>query len=140
VAPSSTYDEVGSVALSLTRAGGYRWNEVGYDVSGNSFHQAGAINVGTSTTISTIIGAIPFGSGYLLKLTAQDVDHKLTPCVGTTSFDIATTATVPVPVHLTRREIPATQSVPVPPWASVLLGGVLAAAGSLTVPRRARPL
>ena len=137
----STKDpEVGSVSLSLTLGGGYQFSQVLYDISGNGFHKADAINVATSTSISTIVGGIPFGSNYLLKLTAQDTDHKLTPCQGMASFTVSSAATVPVPVHLTCREVvaPPPAAVPVPLWASFLLGAFLLGAGAFSVRRATR--
>ena len=82
----------GSVTMSLPLRGGSRFGQVGYDVSGNGFHKADSVDTAASTTVSTVIGGIPFGTGYLLKLTAQDADHRLTPCVGSASFDIASRA------------------------------------------------
>ncbi len=133
--PPSSGAEVGEFSLNLTLGTGYKFNEVGYDVSGNGFHKAATIDVAGSTTVSTIVGGIPYGSNYLLKLTAQEVDHKLTLCTGTATFSINSATTVPVPVHLTCRE--TSTGVPVPPWASVMLGALLLAAGAFAVRRRA---
>jgi hypothetical protein len=137
---SATAPEVGSVSLSLTLGGGYQFTQVSYDISGNGFHKADVINVATSTSVSTIVGGIPFGSNYLLKLTAQEAAHKLTPCEGMTSFSVSSTATIPVPVHLTCHEVvaPPPAAVPVPLWASFLLGAFLLAAGAFSVRRASR--
>jgi hypothetical protein len=134
-------DPVGSFTMSLTAAGKYQFNQVSYDLVGNGFHKADTINVSASTTLSAVVGGIPFGTGYHVQLTAQDADHKLTPCTGTASFDIQAATTVSVPVTLDCREAAVTQNVPVPPWASFVLGALLLALGMLLVrrfPRAAR--
>lgn len=129
---------VGSFSMQLTVGVAYRFNEVSYDVSGNGFHKTGSINVAASNTVSTIIGGVPFGAGYLLKVTTQDVDHKLTPCTGSASFDIASAAIVPVAVNLSCREVPkVAAAVPVPRWASFVLAALLLAVGALAVRQRA---
>ena len=130
---------VGSFSLSLTLGGGAPISEVSYDVSGNGFHKAGVIDVAASTTVATVIGGIPIGRGYLLQLTAQDTEHRLSGCTGSASFDIPTATTVPVPVHLSCHELPAApQPVPVPRWASFALAALLLAAGG-RISRRRRP-
>lgn len=129
---------VGSFSMSLTVGVAYRFREVSYDVSGNGFQKTGSINVDASNTVSAIIGGVPFGTGYLVKVTTQDVDHKLTPCVGSASFDIASAAITPVPVNLSCREVPqVAAAVPVPRWASFVLAALLLAVGALTVRQRA---
>ena len=80
------------------------------------------------------------GSGYVLQLTAQDVDHKLAPCTGMATFDIPRAATVPVPVHLSCHELVASsQPVPVPRWATLMVAALLLTLGmrALRRPRRA---
>jgi hypothetical protein len=133
-------EEYGSFSVSLSVGGKYTFSQFSYDVSGNAFHKADTLDVSASTTVSAVVGGIPFGSGYQLKLTAQDDGHKLTPCMGTASFDITSPTTVPVPVTLNCREIPAlTAAVPVPPWTKLLLGALLLALGARLVrARRAR--
>jgi hypothetical protein len=127
---------VGSFSMSLTIGGGYRFAEVRYDVSGNGFHKAGTIDAVDSTTVSAIVDGIPFGTGYLLQLTAQDVDHKLAPCTGSAMFDVTSPATVPVPVHLACHQLPQVQTVPVPRWATFVLAGALLALGAAGSRRR----
>jgi hypothetical protein len=127
--PSETNEELGSFTVALTVGSGYRFNTATYELSGNGFQKTGSIDVTSSTQVATVVGGIPFGAGYLLKLTAQDLDRKLTPCTGTATFDVTGAVTVPVPVRLTCHELPATQAVPVPRWAIVPLGGLLLALG-----------
>lgn len=127
---------VGSFSMSLTLGGRFRFGDVGYDVSGGSgFHKAGTIDAAGSATISTIIGGIPFGTGYVVRLTAQDIDHALMPCTGSSAFDVASPATVPVPVHLTCREIRAVP-VPVPPWATAAFAALLLVLGARALGRQ----
>lgn len=129
---------VGSIALELTTSGGLRFAEVSYDIHGNGFHRAATFDVANSTTISAIVGGIPVGTGYGVRLTAQDVAHQLTGCQGEATFDVASATTVAVPVHVTCRaaavEPPPPPSVPVPRPAVAALAGLLLALGS----RRAR--
>lgn len=128
--------DVGSVAMSLTLGGGFLVDSVSYDISGNGFHKADSIPVARSTTISAIATGIPFGRNYRLQLTAEDAAHRLTPCVGAASFDLASAVPVSVPVHLTCRELPV--SVPVPRTASLAIAALLLALGTLALPRRGR--
>jgi hypothetical protein len=132
--------DVGSFQMSLTVGGGVQLSEVSYDISGNGFHKAGTINVANSASVATVIGGIPFGTGYALALTAQDAGHQLTGCSGSATFDIPNATTVQVPVHLICHEQPrvAVQAVPVPPWARFVLAAALLAAGVGAARRRAR--
>src|SRR5262245_40734700 len=109
-------EQVGTIAMQLTLAPGFRFDHIDYEISGNGFHRASTIDVGTSSTISTIVGGIPFGRGYVAQLSGQDVDHRLVPCTGSASFDITSSATMPVPVHLACHEAPnvVAQQVPIP--------------------------
>ena len=68
--PSVAADQaaVGSVDLALV-AGGVTLTNVSYSISGpNSFSTSGTINVGSSSTISAIIGDLPAGNGYTITL------------------------------------------------------------------------
>jgi hypothetical protein len=129
----------GSFSLNLTLGGGFKFASVAYDVSGNGFHRTGTIDIGGSSILSTVIGAIPFGTGYVVQLTAHDADNKLMPCSGSGTFDITSATTVPVPVHLTCHEVVATApppSVPVPAWARYALAALLLGLGAPLVRRR----
>jgi hypothetical protein len=131
---------VGSFSMDLTLGGGYKFSQIGYDVSGNGFHKTGTVDVAASTTVSTVVGGIPLGTGYKLQLTAQDTAHKLTPCVGSATFSITGGGTIAVPVHLTCHEAPpaSTTAVPVPRWATAVLGGLLFGLGIAGARRRPR--
>lgn len=129
----------GSLSLNLTVGGGFRFGMVAYDIGGNGFHKVGSVDASGSSTLSTVIGGIPIGGGYLLGVTAQDEDKKLLPCAGSASFDVTSNATVPVPVHLICHEVAkVVPSVPVPPWLRFVIAALLVLAGvSLLRTRRA---
>jgi hypothetical protein len=123
--------------MQLMLPSGFRFDSVSYDISGNGFHRAASVDVSASSTFSTVVGGIPLGHGYLAQLTTQDVEHRLTPCVGSAPFDVTSAATVAVPVHLTCSEVPKAPvaSVPVPRGASYLLAGLLLLAGTFACRR-----
>jgi hypothetical protein len=131
---------VGSVSFKLTIGSGsdsYSFNQVSYDLSGNGVHRNAVVDVSRSTSFSTVVSGIPFGNGYVLALSAQDVAHKLTPCQGSSTFDVATASTVPVAVDLTCHEVsPALPpAVPVPRPAIYALGALLLVLGATRVRR-----
>jgi hypothetical protein len=137
----SSNDRVGSIAFALTLGGGYRLAQVSYDISGNGFHKAADVDVSNSATFSTLVSGIPFGTGYTLKLTARDADHKLESCLGTATFDVASASTVTVPVHVACKVAkapapPPPPMVPVPRWATLALGLLLASLGARRAARR----
>jgi hypothetical protein len=140
--PAASDPGVGSFSFELTLGGGFRISQASYDVSGNGFHKAATLDVASSTALSTVIGGIPFGVGYVATLTVQDAAHKLAPCTGSATFDISGAATVQVPIHLDCRELKATapQSVPLPPIARYALAALLLVFGALGIRRsRRRP-
>jgi hypothetical protein len=133
---------VGSVSFKLTVAGKYHFNQVTYDLSGNGFHRNATIDVTDSTTFSIVVSGIPFGTGYSLALTANDVAQALTPCQGTATFDVTSPTEVPVAVGMTCQVKLATPppppAVPVPRPAIYALGGLLFVLGAARVRRTAR--
>jgi hypothetical protein len=122
----------------LTLGGKFRINLVNYDVSGNGFHKAGAVDVSGSTSVSSVVTGIPFGTSYALQLTAQDAASKLTGCTGSAMFDLTSATTVQVPVHLTCHEVaaPPPAPVPLPPWARLAIAALLLACGAVVFRRR----
>ena len=42
---------VGSFSVELTAGGGFRFSQLSYDVRGNGFHKAAALDVAASTTL-----------------------------------------------------------------------------------------
>ena len=132
--------DVGSVSFKLTVAGKYHFNQVTYDLSGNGFHRNATIDVTDSTTFSTVVSGIPFGTGYALALTADDVAQELTPCQGNATFDVTSPTEVPVAVDMTCQVKLATPppAVPVPRPAIYALGALLFVLGAARVRRTAR--
>jgi hypothetical protein len=92
----------GSVALALTLPGGSTITSFSYTLSGPS-SRMGTINVANSTTVSTLLSAIPTGMGYSVALSGTATDG--TVCAGTSgSFNVsaASTTTVTVAIDCTR--------------------------------------
>jgi len=135
VTPPAADANVGSVSVKLTIGSGansYLFNQVSYDLSGSGFHRNAVVDVTNSASFSTVISGIPFGTGYVLALSAQDVAHKLTPCQGSARFDVTTASTVPVAVDLTCHQTaaPPPPVVPVPRPAVYALGALLLVLGA----------
>ncbi|HEX4404037.1 MAG TPA: hypothetical protein VH560_04365 [Polyangia bacterium] len=135
---------VGSVSFKLTVGGGansFTFNQVTYDLSGNGFHRTAAVDVSNSVSFATVISGIPFGTGYLLILSAQDVAHSLMPCQGSSTFDVTTATTVPVAVDLTCHQAVTNTNpppVPVPRPAVYAFGALLLVLGATRVRRSSR--
>jgi hypothetical protein len=137
-APPAADANVGSVSFKLTVGSGaysYTFNQVTYDLSGNGFHRNAVVDVTKSASFSTLISGIPFGRGYVVTLTAQDVAHKLMPCQGAATFDVTTATTVPVAVDMTCHELVNPPAVPVPRPAVYALGTLLLVLGATRVRR-----
>jgi hypothetical protein len=98
--PSTTNnEEPGSVGLSLV-AGGVTLTSVSYSVTGpNGFSKSGTINVGSSTTVSAVIGNLPAGNGYTITLTGTGTDGATT-CAGSATFNVTAHAVTTVSVGL----------------------------------------
>lgn len=127
-------NDIGSVSFELAIGGNYQFKTLSYDISGNGFHRAATVDVSGSTTFTTLVSGVPMGPGYTAALTAQDVAHKLTACMGSATFDVTNGTTVPVPVHMTCRAAPA-PSVPVPRSAGYAFALVLLTLGALRLRR-----
>jgi hypothetical protein len=138
--PGAGGGEVGSVQFELKLGGGYELTSVSYNISGNGFQRAGAVDLSASTTFSTLVSGIPVGHGYTLALTANQGPPKPLRCQGNATFDIASASTTNLPVHLACRP-PAPNinppSVPVPPAAGLGLAVILAAIGAVRLRRGA---
>src|SRR5262249_41684772 len=80
--------EVASVAFELPLGGKFQLNSLSYDISGNGFHRSATVNIAGSSTVSTLVAGVPFGTGYSATLTAQDTAGKLTPCTGSATFNV----------------------------------------------------
>jgi hypothetical protein len=143
VTPAAANAGIGSVSFKLTIGGGsssYTFDEVTYDLGGNGFHRNAMVDVTNSASFATVISGVPFGTGYVLTLSAQDVAHKLTPCQGSATFDVTTATTVPVAVDLTCHQTavpppPPPPAVPVPRGAVCALGALLLILGAMRARR-----
>ena len=103
----------GSLALTLDAASGTTLSTVAYAISGpNAFSLNGTIDVSHSTTISSVIGPLPTGSGFNITLTSTSTNGT-TSCGGSASFAVVAHTVTPVAVHLTCHEAPRTGSVSV---------------------------
>jgi hypothetical protein len=90
---------VGSVAVALTLSGGITINTFSYSLTGPNM-RTGSINVASSTTVSTLISAIPAGTGYTIALNGTATDGTTT-CTGTSgSFNVSPAATTAVTVAI----------------------------------------
>jgi hypothetical protein len=138
--PGGADPDVGSFSMQLKVGGSFHFSQVNYTVSRSGFQKTGSVDVSGSSTVATVIGGIPLGTGYALQLTAQDTDHKLMPCAGSATFSLTSAATVAVPVDLVCHEVPKTTTaiVPVPRWATIALAGLLLAFGIFGWRRRDR--
>src|SRR5262245_55870564 len=68
-------ERTGQVSIELQVAPGIALSSVEYTITGPlGFSRRGRIDVGSSSTISAIVGAIPFGVGYQISLRASSTD------------------------------------------------------------------
>jgi hypothetical protein len=137
--PSPDTGDFGSITFQLTTPGGFTFTSIGYDITGPAFHKTGSIDVSQSPTIAATVGGIPFGTGYVLTLTAQDTAANLAPCSSSATFDITSSAPVSVSVHLACKQVkqttPPPPSVPIPREARYLLAAALVVLGASRVRR-----
>lgn len=106
--------EVGDVTVALTLTNEVRLDTVGYTLEGPSFHRDGAIPVGASASVSALLPAIPFGVGYVVTLTARDLEQRFSSCEGSSTFDVRDTQTTRVEVLLSCHEEARTPGAPLP--------------------------
>ena len=110
-AGSAQPERTGQVGIDLQLAPGIVVNSVEYTITGPlGFSRRGQIDVHNSSTVSAIIGAIPFGVGYQISLRASSVDGRAS-CAGSATFDIDGPALRAVPVHMTCQLQPGTGSI-----------------------------
>lgn len=109
-AAQSDSDRNGEIGLALQLQSGVTVNTVSYTINGpGTFSKTGSIDVSNSSTISTVISAIPAGTGASITLTATSTDGS-TQCAGSASFNVTARATTTVNVHLTCHEAARTGS------------------------------
>jgi len=103
---------LGSVDIAVME-GGITLTSVSYSISGpNGFSTSGTINVGSSTTVSAIIGGLPAGNGYTITLSATGTGGTTT-CGGSGTFNVTAGAVAKVAVTLDCHQPPKTGSVAV---------------------------
>ncbi len=133
--PATPAPPVGSVQIGLVVPPSFEIDTVSYQISRGTFSRAGALDVSKSNTITGVVGGLPTGGAYQLTLSATDVGHKFSSCVGSGTFDVNANAVTEVPVDVTCHLAPTTPppppSVPVPFPAVLMLGGALLGAGLL---------
>jgi hypothetical protein len=132
---------VGSVAFALDLGSVANIDFVGYEISGNAFDRTGTIDVSKSTTASTLVDSVPFGSGYIATMTASSTGAPRIDCSGTASFDVTGAGVTSVPVHVICKEAPVLApppAVPVPPGAVFAVSLLLLGAGLGLIGRAAR--
>jgi len=132
-------DDLGSISFALAPTAGIRFATVDYAIAGpGGFTTGASLDVSQSQTLAGTIGGLPAGAGYVLTMSAVDVEHRLVGCHGQTApFTVAARVTTPVDIHLScaeERGPPA--SVPLSPTAIAALALLLAAAGAAAIGRR----
>jgi hypothetical protein len=106
----STAEQSGSIDLTLTTQG-VSIDNVAFVITGPSgYSKSGNIDVSKSTSITTIIGSIPAGSGYAITLSAAPTTGA-SSCSGSAPFSVTAHQTTPVSVDLLCHETATTGSV-----------------------------
>jgi phospholipase C len=101
----------GEISFDLQVAPGVTLEAVDYTLLGpNGFSRKGTIDVAHSSTISAIIGGIPFGAGYQITLRGTTVAGGGV-CMGSATFDVTGPATKSVALHVTCELQPGTGSI-----------------------------
>jgi hypothetical protein len=129
----------GSVSLALD-VGDAHLDSVTYAIVGSEFHQTGTLDVSHATRISAVIGGIPFGTDYVVTLTAASTEPVPMTCDGSAAFQVPNDVPVNVPVHVTctqQKVMAATTPAPIPHGAGALLGLALLGLGLAFQRRRA---
>jgi phospholipase C len=104
-------ENVGEISLDLQLAPGVGINTVSYTITGPlGFSRKGNIDVSNSSTVSAVIGGIPFGVGYQIVLRAVTANGT-GACMGSATFDIDGPDTKPVALHMTCQLQPTTGSI-----------------------------
>jgi hypothetical protein len=134
-APAPQPNNVGSLDLALDLAPGIRLDSIDYDLSGAVFSKQGTLDVSHSSTVSAVIGGVPFATGYVLTLHGATVGTPELSCTGKTNVDVTGPGLVPVNVHLLCMTAAHASPVPVPAPAVAAFGILLLGAGSWMVRR-----
>ena len=109
VTGASNDGSIGDVSLALQLAPGVSVNTFSYSIMGPAA-RTGSINVSSSTTVSTLVSAVPVGTGYTVSLNGTATDG--TTCTGTSgSFNVAAAMTTSVSVAIDCNRAHTTGSV-----------------------------
>nr|MDQ2647492.1 hypothetical protein [Myxococcota bacterium] len=112
VDPSDGSNEnVGSVGLRLELGSDVNLSSIGYEITGNRFTKSGTIGVSDSKEIRALIGGIPAGSGYSIRLWTEAALNDGATCEGSARFDIRAGAVTTASVSLRCRVTGKTGSV-----------------------------
>jgi hypothetical protein len=97
-------ESLGSVHLALSAGTTVPLTSATYTLTGPaSFNRTGTIGSAGGGVLSGLIGGLPAGTGYSIKLDGSSTDGSVT-CNGTSTFDVAAHATTSVTVPLMCRE------------------------------------
>jgi hypothetical protein len=98
-AGSTAPEDLGSIGMNLTLAGGQNVSSVSWVVTGpngaSTVVQQGAVPVQNSRTISFRVSGLPAGNGYQITLTGTSSDGSVT-CTGSAQFSVTARATTTV--------------------------------------------
>jgi phospholipase C len=104
--------DIGSIGLDLQVVDGLTLNTLSYTITGGAFTKMGAINVSNSTTVSAVIGGIPFGTGYLISISGTSVEGSAM-CAGSATFSITSAGTTVVNISISCGTQPGTGNIAV---------------------------
>lgn len=106
-------EDVGSVGLKLDLGSDVSLNTINYEITGNGFTKAGTIDVSDSSEIKALIGGIPAGNNYSIRLWTDAAANSGAACDGTATFNVRAGAVTSARVSLRCRITGTTGSVEV---------------------------
>lgn len=114
VEPSDgSIENVGSVGLKLELGSDVSLTSIDYEITGGRFTKSGTIGISDSSEIRALIGGIPAGNGYSIRLWTEPAVNDGATCEGSASFDIRAGAVTTARVSLRCRVTGKTGSVEV---------------------------
>src|SRR6478752_877484 len=88
-AATGASESVGTVGLALTPVAGVTLGSFNYTIVGpGAFTRSGTVDISHSSTLSTVVGGLPIGSGYTVTISAASPDATTT-CSGSAAFSIS---------------------------------------------------
>jgi hypothetical protein len=104
-------EALGEVGLTLQTSDGAMIDSFDYTITGpGGFSRHASVDLRGSSTLSTLVGGLPIGSGYSVSLSAAARDGSFT-CAGSASFSVLGRAATAVTVKLQCRQQGKTGSV-----------------------------